>query len=146
MTARTLLHPGDRFPALTVASRGGRAFRRPADLAGRFGVVLFYRGAWCPYCNAQLSAFQRALDRLTGAGASVVALSADARAATRDLSARHGLRFPVRHGADAAVIAGATGTFVNPDPPYLQSARFGAPVGAAAVDTRVRDLRKRCLP
>jgi len=124
MTDTTLLHPGDPFPGLIVKLPGGRTIHLPGDLAGRFGVVLFYRGAWCPYCNAQLSAFQRALAGLADVDASVVALSVDDEATTRDLIARHGLRFPVGHSADAAAVAEATGAFVNPDPPFLQSAGF----------------------
>jgi len=124
MTDKTLLHPHDPFPALTVCLPGGRALRLPDDLAGHFGVVLFYRGSWCPYCNAQLSAFQRALDGLAEMDMTVVALSVDDEATTVDLIARHGLRFPVGHSADAAAIAHATGAFVNPGPPYLQSTGF----------------------
>lgn len=124
MTDTTVLHPGDPFPALILNLPGERTLQLPDDLAGRFGVVLFYRGTWCPYCNAQLVAFQRALDSLAEAGASVVALSVDDEAATRDLSARHGLRFPVGHSADATAVADVTGAFVNSDPPYLQSAGF----------------------
>jgi peroxiredoxin len=56
----TLLHPGDKFPALTVALPGGDSLQLPDAVRGHYGVVLFYRGSWCPYCNAQLSAFQRA--------------------------------------------------------------------------------------
>ena len=103
MTDKTLLHPHDPFPALTVSLPGGRALRLPDDLAGHFGVVLFYRGSWCPYCNAQLSAFQQALDRLAEMDVTVVALSVDDEATTRDLIARHGLRFPVGHSVDAAL-------------------------------------------
>jgi peroxiredoxin len=124
MTDTTVLHPGDLFPRLIVSLPGGRTVHLPSDLAGRFGVVLFYRGAWCPYCNAQLSAFQRALDGLAEVDASVVALSVDDEATTRDLIARHGLRFPVGHSADAAAVADATGAFVNPGPPFLQSTGF----------------------
>ncbi len=123
MTQMTVLQPGDPFPSLTVALPGGRTLRLPDSLAGRFGVVLYYRGSWCPYCNAQLSAFQRSLDSLAGLDISVVALSVDDEATTGDLIARHGLRFPVGHSADAAV-AHATGAFVNPDPPCLQSTGF----------------------
>jgi peroxiredoxin len=124
MTGKTLLRPGNSFPRLIVNLPGGRTVDLPGDLAGWFGVVLFYRGAWCPYCNAQLSAFQRALDGLAEVDASVVALSVDDEATTRDLIARHGLQFPVGHSADAATVANATGAFVNPDPPYLQSTGF----------------------
>ena len=94
MTQMTVLQPGDPFPSLTVARPGGRTRRLPDALAGRFGVVLYYRGSWCPYCNAQLSAFQRSLDTLAAADISVVALSVDDEATTVDLIARHGLRFP----------------------------------------------------
>jgi peroxiredoxin len=124
MTDKTLLHPGDPFPGLIVNLSGGQNGHLPGDLAGRFGVVLFYRGAWCPYCNAQLSAFQRALDGLAEVDAAVLALSVDDEATTRDLITRHGLRFPVGHSADAAAVAEATGAFVNPDPPFLQSTGF----------------------
>src|ERR1700683_587623 len=124
MTDKTLLHPHDPFPALTVSLPGGRALRLPDDLAGHFGVVLFYRGSWCPYCNAQLSAFQRALDRLAELDVTVVALSVDDEATTQELIAKHGLRFPVGHGADVSAIADATGAFVNDDPLFLQSTGF----------------------
>src|SRR3984893_5132185 len=113
MTQMTVLHPGDPFPSLTVALPGGRALRLPDALAGRFGVVLYYRGSWCPYCNAQLSAFQRSLDGLAAADTSVAALSVDGEASTLALIARHGLRFPAGHSADAAALAQATGFFVN---------------------------------
>src|ERR1700744_3378876 len=124
MTQMTVLQPGEPFPSLTMALPGGRTLRLPDALAGRFGVVRYYRGSWCPYCNAQLSAFQRSLDSLADLDTSIVALSADDEATTRDLIARHGLRFPVGHSADAAAIARATGAFINPDPPYLQSTGF----------------------
>jgi peroxiredoxin len=99
---------------------GGRSLQLPGALAGHFGVVLFYRGSWCPYCNAQLSGFQRSHDGLAALGVSVVALSADDEATTQNLIAKHGLQFPVGHSAVAAI----TGAFVNPDPRYLQSTGF----------------------
>ena len=133
MTDKTLLHPHDPFPALTVRLPGGRALRLPDDLAGHFGVVLFYRGSWCPYCNAQLSAFQRALDGLAEMDVTVVALSVDDEASTQELIAKHGLRFPVGHGADASAIADATGAFVNDDPLFLQSTGFVLDPGGRVV-------------
>jgi peroxiredoxin len=48
-----LLSPGDTFPKLTITVPGGQTLTLPDALAGDFGVVLFYRGSWCPYCNAQ---------------------------------------------------------------------------------------------
>ena len=133
MTQMTLLHPGDPFPALTAALPEGRALRLPVALAGHYGVVLFYRGSWCPYCNAQLRAFQRSLDRLTDMDTLVIALSVDDETTARGLIAKHGLQFPVGHSADARAIATATGAFVNDDPMYLQPTGFVLDPGGRVV-------------
>jgi peroxiredoxin len=119
-----LLNPGDRFPDLTVTEVGGDAIQLPGAVAGSFGVVLFYRGSWCPYCNAQLRSFQRASESLGQVGARVVALSVDDDATTKELITKHGLTFPVGYGADARAVAEATGAFVNDDPTFLQSTGF----------------------
>jgi peroxiredoxin len=124
MQPTNLLAPGDRFPSVPVAVAGGGSLVLPAALAGHFGVVLLLRGAWCPYCNAQLRAFQRAEDRLAGLDIRVVALSVDDEPTTRRLIADHGLRFPVGHSADAGALRAAVGAFVNSDPVHLQSTGF----------------------
>jgi peroxiredoxin len=147
MTDTALLRPGDQFPALTLAQVGDGTLRLPDDLAGRFGVILFYRGSWCPYCNAQLSAFQRALDELTDNGTAVAALSVDDEATSRDLAAKHGLRYPVGHSANARAIAAATGAFVNDDPVFLQSTGFVLdPVGRVVVSVYSSGAIGRLVP
>jgi peroxiredoxin len=119
-----LLAPGDRFPSLTVSLLGGGSLVLPDALHGHFGVVLLYRGHWCPYCNAQLKAFQRSHDRLAELDTKVVALSVEDETTTRTLADKHGLTFPLGHSADADGISEATGAFVNEDPKYLQSTGF----------------------
>jgi peroxiredoxin len=119
-----LLNPGDPFPRLTISTSDGQALTLPGAFAGEFGVVLFYRGAWCPYCNAQLRAFERASQALAGNGVRVAALSVDDREAAAALVAKHQLAFPVGYGADARAVAELTGAFVNPGPAYLQSTGF----------------------
>ncbi len=119
-----LLHPGDTFPRLTIDTTDGQALAIPDSLAGDFAVVLFYRGAWCPYCNAQLRAFERAGQTLTDNGIRVAALSVDDKETTAALAEKHKLTFPVGYGADARAVAELTGAFVNPDPVYLQSTGF----------------------
>jgi peroxiredoxin len=119
-----LLHPGDAFPRLTLNIPGAQAIQVPGWFAGEFGVVLFNRGAWCPYCTAQLRAFQRAGDSLTEAGIRVAALWVDDERTTAEFTAEYGLTFPLGHSADARAVAGLTGAFVNEDPLYLQSTGF----------------------
>lgn len=119
-----LLDAGDAFPPIPVSLVGGETLHLPDALSGHYGVVLFYRGSWCPYCNAQLRAFQRAESRLAELDARVIALSVDDEATTRALVDEHALTFPVGHSADADRIAAQTGAFVNADPRYLQSTGF----------------------
>jgi len=119
-----LLNPGDTFPAIPLTTVDDQKVAIPEALAGSYGVVLFYRGSWCPYCMAQLRAFQRATESFAETGITVVALSVDDRETTAETIAKHGLTFPVGHGADARAIAGVTGAFVNEDPLHLQSTGF----------------------
>ena len=42
----TILDTGDPFPATEFDKVGGGKLRLPDDLAGHWGVVLFYRGHW----------------------------------------------------------------------------------------------------
>jgi peroxiredoxin len=116
-------------------------------LAGDFGVVLFFRGSWCPYCNAQLRAFQRAADSLAETGIRVAALSVDDEPTTAELIAKHSLTFPVGHSADARAIADLTGAFVNPDPVYLQSTGFVLdPAGKVVVSVYSSGAIGRLVP
>jgi peroxiredoxin len=119
-----LLNPGDPFPRLTMNVLGGETLTVPDAFAGDFAAVLFYRGSWCPYCNAQLLAFQRSGEALADAGIRVAALSVDDEATTAELAAKHGLTFPVGYKANAPAIGALTGAFVNPDPVFLQSTGF----------------------
>lgn len=86
--------------------------------------MLFNRGEWCPYCTAQLRAFQRAGDSLARAGIPVAALWVDDEQTTAEFTAKHGLTFPLGHSADARAVAELTGAFVNDNPLYLQSTGF----------------------
>ncbi|GHJ41001.1 redoxin domain-containing protein [Streptomyces sp. TS71-3] len=120
----TLLTTGSAFPDLTVDVAGGGPLSVRDELAGHYGVVLFYRGSWCPYCRGQLAAFQRAGERLAEVDTKVVALSVDDEPTTRELIGRLRLTYPVGHSADADAVAAATGAFVNDDPRHLQSTGF----------------------
>jgi peroxiredoxin len=120
----SLLNPGDTFPRLALNIPGAQAIHVPDAFAGEFAVMLFNRGAWCPYCTAQLQAFQRASESLAQAGVKMAALWVDDEETTAQFTAKHGLTFPLGHSADARAVAALTGAFVNHDPVYLQSAGF----------------------
>lgn len=143
----TLLATGDPFPTLTLARPDAAPFTIPDVFDGGFGVVVFYRGSWCRYCNAQLRAFQRAADGLADVGAKVVALSVDDEPTTAALIAKHGITFPVGHSADAAAISAVTGAFVDPTSGYLQSTGFVLdPSGSVVVSVYSSGAIGRLVP
>jgi peroxiredoxin len=142
-----LLSPGTGFPALPLNPPGRSALTLPGALSGDFGVVLFFRGSWCPYCNAQLRAFQRASDSLAETGIKIAALSVEDEPTTAELITRHGLAFPVGHSADARAVAELTGAFVNPDPVFLQSTGFVLdPAGQVVVSVYSSGAIGRLVP
>jgi peroxiredoxin len=118
------LQNGQLFPSLEIPAVGGGLIKIPQSLQGAYGVVLIYRGAWCPYCQAQLGGFQRASEKLVGAGIKVVALSVDDEATTVGTIEKYKLRFPVGHSADADQVANLIGAYTNEAPRYLQSTGF----------------------
>lgn len=118
------LQNGQPFPSLQLPLVGGGTLSLPDDLAGHYGVVLIYRGSWCPYCSAQLVSFARAKETIEAEGIKVVAFSVDDEATTAELVAKRRLTFPVAHSADADKVADILGAYVNDNPRYLQSTGF----------------------
>ena len=120
----TRLQNSDRFPNLSISAVGGGEIVLPRDVEGAYAVILFYRGAWCPYCKAQLAAFARARASLRSIGVEIVALSVDDESVSAELVDRLRLNFPVGFGAKADEISAATGAYVAEDAAYLQSTGF----------------------
>jgi peroxiredoxin len=89
-----LLNTSDPFLQLTVNTTGGQALTIPDAFAGHFAVVLFNRGAWCPFCPAQLRAFERASATLAETGIRVVGLSVDDKETAAEMGAKNKLTFP----------------------------------------------------
>ncbi|NPD66069.1 AhpC/TSA family protein [Lichenicola cladoniae] len=67
-------------------------------------VVAFYRGAWCPFCNFDLSALEEARSEIEARGASLVAISQQTLPNSRKSQRQNGLGFPilVDHGGEIA--------------------------------------------
>jgi peroxiredoxin len=53
--------PGDRMPGGKLLDVAGQPTSLAEALASRPGVIVFYRGGWCPYCNIALRTYQAQL-------------------------------------------------------------------------------------
>jgi peroxiredoxin len=71
------LSVGDRAPIFAARTTGGVLRTFEPDSYKKPTVVLFYRGGWCPYCNAQLSDLHLVEPKLRESGFEIVFLSTD---------------------------------------------------------------------
>src|SRR5262249_42376843 len=69
------LKTGDKAPDFELPDGDGMTWRSRELLRSGPLVVVFYRGRWCAYCNAQLAALQQIHGQIAAAGASLVAIS-----------------------------------------------------------------------
>jgi peroxiredoxin len=93
--ADRVLKAGDQAPVFKLPDGDGMLWRAEDLLRSGPLVIVFYRGRWCAYCNAQLSALQEIHSQVAATGASLVGISPQTQRhsyMTRDM---HNLRFPV---------------------------------------------------
>ncbi|WP_158812560.1 redoxin domain-containing protein [Methylocapsa sp. S129] len=128
------LQNGQLFPKLEIPAVGGGVLSLPDDLAGFYGVVLIYRGHWCPFCNEQMAAFAIASEALSQAGVKVAAFSVDDEATTTEFVGKHHIPFKMGHSANVETVVGATGAYETQFPTrghFLETTGFMlAPDGA----------------
>jgi peroxiredoxin len=85
-----------------------------AAAGGGTSVLVFYRGAWCPYCNIALSAYQdQLLPRLTERGIRLVAISPQKPDGSLTMLQKHSLAFTVVSDP-GNTIAGRLGILTQP--------------------------------
>jgi peroxiredoxin len=71
-----IAEPGDPLGDFDLLDVHGAPTTLSAALGGRTAVVVLYRGAWCPYCNLALRAYQEDLvPTLADKGVALVAIS-----------------------------------------------------------------------
>ncbi|MFQ5645214.1 MAG: peroxiredoxin-like family protein [Thiogranum sp.] len=71
------LRPGSTVPDFTTSSLGGRPVTWQSLLQRAPLLIVFYRGGWCPYCNAQIHALSQAAAAFRQRGMTPVLISVD---------------------------------------------------------------------
>ncbi len=93
--AERALSVGDTAPDFTLPDALGKDIRLGALLAEGPAILNFYRGSWCPYCNLELRAYQRELQRIRERGAELVAISPMVPDESLSVAEKNELSFPV---------------------------------------------------
>jgi len=89
------LKVGARAPMFVLPDTEGNTVSAEALLKEGPLVVTFYRGFWCPFCNADLQAVEAAAERIRGLGATLVAISPQTPANSRTSLQENKLSFPI---------------------------------------------------
>jgi len=86
---------GDHVPDFELPSGDGKSVRLSAILRDGPLVLVFYRGAWCPYCKLHLSALQSWLEEIRQHGAQLVTVSPQVLDRSQSVTEQNNLEFPV---------------------------------------------------
>jgi peroxiredoxin len=89
------LKAGNPAPDFTLQDATGTQVRLRERLARGPVVLTFYRGGWCPFCNAQLRAYQKVLPQIRELGASLIAVSPQSPDNTLSQTEKEELAFTV---------------------------------------------------
>ena len=98
------LDKGASVPQLTLKGVDGKAFDLNAAVAKKPTVLIFYRGGWCPFCNAQLSGLVGIVKDLTDAGYQLLAVSPDKPEELAKTIDKDKLTYTLLSDSDAAAI------------------------------------------
>jgi peroxiredoxin len=84
---------GAAAPDADLRDMTGKPVTLKAALGGKPGVVIFYRGGWCPYCNAHLKEIKDLEKDLRALGYVTVAISPDRPEELAKTAAKHSLPY-----------------------------------------------------
>jgi peroxiredoxin len=89
------LKEGDTAPNFTLPDSTGKEVSLADYLSNGPVIITFYRGGWCPYCNLELKAYQRELEAIKQAGATLIAISPELPDASLSTKEKNELEFIV---------------------------------------------------
>jgi len=69
------LKAGDRAPDFSLKNAFGQKINLQTELKKGPVVLVFYRGAWCPFCNMHLHALKKNLPQINKLGAQLIAVT-----------------------------------------------------------------------
>jgi len=96
MSVPEKLQAGAGFPSLTLPKVGGGEIK--VGGAGRWQMLVVYRGQHCPICRKYLKTLDALLEDYRAADIDVAVVSGDSRAKAETEVAEEGWRFPTGYG------------------------------------------------
>ena len=111
------LKEGDQAPNFSLSNAVGETVSLSSLLTQGKVVLTFYRGTWCPYCNLQLSQYQKVLGEMKSYGANLVAVSPQTPDESLNIKEKNSLQFEVLSDHGNMVARQYTTVFKNDEKP-----------------------------
>lgn len=106
---------GDKAPNFTLTNHLGNAISLSNLLKSGKVILVFYRGAWCPYCNLQLNQLQSILGEIESSNARLIAISPQTPDSSLSMAEKNNLKFEVLSDVGNAVAKKFTTVFRHAD-------------------------------
>ena len=119
------LQVGDKAPDFSLSNAVGKTIKLSEMLKKGKVVLTFYRGSWCPYCNLQLSHYQKSLQNIHDLGAELVAISPQTPDESLSIKEKNQLNFEVLSDNGNIVARKYTTVFKNADAPVDTMTELG---------------------
>ena len=95
---------GTQIPTVEVRDVDGKPFDLKAAVAKAPTILVFYRGGWCPYCNAQLAALAQSAPQLKAMGYQIIGVSPDSPAELKKTIGKNKLDYTLISDSRAQLI------------------------------------------
>ncbi len=126
---------GQPIPNVELKTAEGKAFDLRAAAKEQPLVIIFYRGGWCPYCNAHLGQLQEIDPQLRELGYRIIAISPDLPKNLTASREKGGLSYTLLSDTSIAA-AKAFGIAFEVDTPMLEKlASYDIDIEAASGET-----------
>jgi peroxiredoxin len=116
---------GSPAPDFSLSNATGEVISLKQLLDNGPVVLVFYRGAWCPYCNLQLQQYQKAIAENQSINAQLVAISPQTPDSSLSIKEKNALTFEVLSDLGNVVARKYTTVFKNSDAPLAKMEALG---------------------
>lgn len=93
---------GEDVPSISLKSSDGKTVSTTDIIKSKKTILVFYRGGWCPYCNAHLSALAEAETQLIEQGYQIIAISPDSPKSLMETQTKEKLNYTLLSDSDGA--------------------------------------------
>lgn len=106
---------GETIPDIALVTTDNKKSSSLSAIKDKPTVLIFYRGGWCPYCNAHLSDIGMVEDEIIKAGYQVVAISPDEPAQLQNTIDKKELKYTLLSDGDGKFTKAMGIAFKAPD-------------------------------